>query len=83
MLNWLKDDRNRALAGWLGGGAAAVIGALWTAYLHFYAAPDAKPAAGKAVEADCGSVAINGDVTGATITAGARGGCPGAGKTDR
>jgi hypothetical protein len=38
--------------------------------------PEVKPPIQKQIEADCGSVAIGGDVTGATITAGSNGDCP-------
>jgi hypothetical protein len=55
----------------------AIAGGAWAVFLYFHPAPEAKPPpAGKQIEADCGSVAIGGDVTGATITAGSSGDCP-------
>jgi hypothetical protein len=74
-LTFLRDEGNRALLGWIGGGLAAVIGALWTAFVFFHPAHGEKPTAPAGVEADCNSVAIGGDVSGATITAGSSGDC--------
>lgn len=77
VLAFLRDESNRAPLGWIGGGLAAAAGGLWAVYVHFYPAPEAKPGPPqKQIEADCGSVAIGGDVSGATITAGSRGDCP-------
>jgi hypothetical protein len=53
---FLIDDKNRAVLGWIGGGLAAVIGALWAAYVHFI--PPPKPASPPAtVEVKPGDVA--------------------------
>ncbi len=56
---------------------AAIAGGAWAVFVYFHPAPEAKshPAV-KQIEADCGSVAVSGDVTGATITAGSSGDCP-------
>jgi hypothetical protein len=71
ILAFLRDEGNRALLGWIGGGIAAVIGALWTAFVYFHPASGEKPSPPqKQIEAECGSVAIGGDVSGATVTAG-------------
>jgi hypothetical protein len=52
-------------------------GALWTAFVYFFPAPGPNPSPSqKRIEADCGSVVIGGDVSGATITAGGNGDCP-------
>lgn len=84
LVTWLKIEKNRALVGWLGGGAVVAIGGLWSAYLHFHPTPEGKPdAPPKQIEADCGSVAIGGDVTGATVTAGANANCPQVKKPDQ
>ena len=65
---FLSKDKNRAVLGWLGAGVVVVIGALWAAFVYFMpASKPGSPAAG--VEANCGSVAAGGNVTGATITA--------------
>jgi hypothetical protein len=75
VLAFLRDEGNRALLGWIGGGFVVLASGLWAVYVHFYPAPEAKPPQ-KQIEADCGSVAIGGDVSGATITAGSTGDCP-------
>jgi hypothetical protein len=50
---------------------------LWIAFVYFFPAPGPNPSPSrKRIEADCGSVAIGGDVSGATITAGGNGDCP-------
>ena len=68
---FLSKDKNRAILGWLGAGVVVVTGALWAAFVYLVpyivhpSKPDS-PAAG--VEANCGSVAAGGNVSG-TITA--------------
>jgi hypothetical protein len=77
VLAFLRDESNRALLGWIGGGLAVLATGLWAVFVHFYPLPEAKPGPPqKHIEADCGSVAIGGDVSGATITAGSTGDCP-------
>jgi hypothetical protein len=67
---FLKEPANLAVITAIGAGA-------WAAFVYFHPAPEAKPSpVQKKIEADCGSVAIGGDVTGATITAGSNGDCP-------
>jgi hypothetical protein len=76
---FLKAEENQKLLGLIGGGlvVVVVIGGLWTAFVYFFPAPDHKPSSPqKQIEAECGSVAIGGDVSGATITAGNSGDCP-------
>jgi hypothetical protein len=46
----------------------------WAVFVHFLPAPEAKPPQ-EQIKADCGSVAIGGDVSGATIRAGSSGEC--------
>lgn len=71
IFNWLKDEKNRAVVGWIGGGASVAAAALWAAYLHFSSAPELQSKQVPAqIESDCSSVAIAGNVSGATITAG-------------
>ncbi|MGH6833990.1 MAG: hypothetical protein ACREC9_00230 [Methylocella sp.] len=71
------DEKNQRMLTLIGGGVAVVVGALWTAYVYFFPAPEAKPSPPQhRIEADCGSVAIGGDVSGATITAGSSNDCP-------
>jgi hypothetical protein len=76
-VTFLRDEGNRALLGWIGGGLVAVIGALWTVFAYFHPAPDEKSGPPqKRIEAICGSVAIGGDVSGTTIMAGSSNNCP-------
>jgi hypothetical protein len=76
VLAFLRDESNRALLGWIGGGLVVLATGLWAVFVHFYPAPEAKPSPPqKQIEAECGSVAIGGDVSGATITAGSSGDC--------
>jgi hypothetical protein len=80
-LTFLRDEGNRALLGWIGGGLAVVIGALWTAFVYFHSAADEKSGPPqKQIEADCGSIAIGGDVSGTTITATSSSNCPKTGR---
>ncbi|MGO8843937.1 MAG: hypothetical protein ACLQFI_01000 [Methylocella sp.] len=75
--SFLKAEDNQKLLGWIGGGLVIAAGGLWAVFVHFYPSPEAKPEPPqKQIEADCGSVAIGGDVSGATITAGSSGDCP-------
>jgi hypothetical protein len=71
---FLQNAEHRTVLSWLGGGVVAVISALWAVYIFFHSAPATSPAASKPtaaeIRANCGSVAIGGNVTGATITAG-------------
>ncbi len=56
---------------------SAIAGGAWAVFVYFHPTPEAKsPPVQKQIDADCGSVAIGGDVTGATITAGSGGDCP-------
>jgi hypothetical protein len=73
---FLQDEKNQRMLTLIGGGLAVVVGGLWTAFVYFFPAPEAKPPQ-KQIEADCGSVAIVGsNATGATITAGSGSNCP-------
>ncbi len=64
-----RDTRSRTVLGWIGGGIAAVVGALWAAFVYF--TPPSKPAPPPAsVEAKPGGIAIGGNVSGSTITTG-------------
>ena len=67
--NFLRNDKNRAVLGWISGGVVVVIGALLAAFV--YLVPSSKSRAPPAsVEARCGGVAVGGNVSGSTITAG-------------
>jgi hypothetical protein len=58
----LRERSNREVLAWIGGGMAIVAAGLWMVFVYL------KPAN---VEANCGSVAVGGNVAGATINAGA------------
>jgi hypothetical protein len=67
--NFLRSDKNRAVLGWVGGGVAAVIGALWAAFVYLVP-PSKSGSPATSIEARCGGVAVGGNVSGSTITAG-------------
>ncbi|MGC2223097.1 MAG: hypothetical protein WA624_12390 [Methylocella sp.] len=74
---FLQDEKNQRMLTLIGGGLAVAVGALWTAFVYFFPTHEVKPSPPQSkIEADCGSVAIGGDVSGATITAGSGSGCP-------
>jgi hypothetical protein len=56
----LSERSNREVLAWIGGGLAIVATGLWVVFVYL------KPAN---VEANCGSVAVGGNVAGATINA--------------
>ena len=41
--DWLSEPRTLGVLALLGGGLAAVVGALWQLYLHFWAPPPSPP----------------------------------------
>jgi hypothetical protein len=72
---FLRDQHNQQVLGWLGGGLVVLAIGLWTAFIYFVPpqkSPEVKSPelAPLTVQADCGGVAIGGNVTGATITGG-------------
>jgi hypothetical protein len=69
---WTFVKQNQATLTWLGGGVVIAAGGLWTAFVYFFPPQSpSKPApAPVAVEANCGGVAVGGNVSGTTITAG-------------
>ena len=74
---FLQDEKNQRMLTLVGGGLVVVVGGLWTAFVYFFPAPEAKSGSPQnRIEADCGSVAVGGDVTGATITTSSSGNCP-------
>jgi hypothetical protein len=77
---FLRNEQNRLVLGWLGGGLVVAATGAWAAFIYFYPlskSPDSprKPDAtveeksppGK-IEANCGSVVVGRDVIGGTIT---------------
>ena len=73
---FLRDKRNQQVLSWLGGGLVVVATGLWLAFVYFSSAPKSPEAKSPeptpaSVQANCGSIAIGGNVTSATITGGA------------
>jgi hypothetical protein len=70
-----RDKRNQQVLGWLGGGLVVAATGFWVAVVYFFPPsklPEAKSSEPMppTVQADCGGVAIGGNVAGATITGG-------------
>jgi len=86
MWEFLRNEQNRLVLGWLGGGLVVAATGAWAAFIYFFPlhkSPEPPPAATKVeqptakaesppstVQANCGSVAIGRDVSGSTITVG-------------
>ena len=68
---FIGNKRNREILGWLGGGLAVVAAAAWALVVYFFPPHTAAGTKPVNVEANCGAVAIGGNVTGTTITGGA------------
>jgi hypothetical protein len=68
---FVRQKRNREVLGWLGGGLVVVAAGVWAVII--YLSPPHMPSKPNPinVQANCGGVAIGGDVAGATVTAGA------------
>jgi TIR domain len=68
--DFICQERNRVMLGWLGGGLVVTATGIWAAFVYFF--PPQKPAEPRPanVQANCGGVAVGGNVTGTTITAG-------------
>jgi hypothetical protein len=69
---FLRDARNQQVLSWLGGGLVVAATGLWVAFVYFVPPPKSPEAKASQpgrvnVEADCGGVAIGGNVSGATI----------------
>jgi hypothetical protein len=72
---FLRDKHNQQVLGWLGGGLVVAATGLWVAIVYFFPPSKATDVQSSGpvpvnVQADCGGVAIGGNVTGATITGG-------------
>lgn len=67
--DFLSNDKNRAVLGWIGGGIVVVISALWAAFVYFEP-PSKSVIPPTSVEASRGGVAIGGSVSGSTINTG-------------
>jgi hypothetical protein len=70
---FLRDKHNQQVLGWLGGGLVALATGLWVVVVAFFPAlnssePQSSEPMPLTVQADCGGVAIGGNVSGSTIT---------------
>jgi TIR domain len=70
---FLRDKRYQQVLGWLGGGLVVVATGLWAVVVYLFPPPksaDPQSSAVPSVQADCGGVAVGGNVSGSTITTG-------------
>ena len=67
---FLRDKRNQQILGWVGSGLVVAATGLWAAFVYFHPAAKSLESARVSVQADCSSIAIGGNVSGATITSG-------------
>lgn len=67
---FLRQQQNRQVLGWLGGGLVVVATGAWAAFVYFVPAQKPSEPRPANVEASCGGVAVGGSVSGTTITAG-------------
>ena len=73
---FLRDKHNQQVLGWLGGGLVVLATGLWVAVVYFFppqksSEPQSSEPMPPTVQADCGGVAIGGNVSRSTITGGA------------
>jgi hypothetical protein len=61
---------NRKVLAWIGGGLVVLAVGLWTVFVYMFPSRN-EGGAPSSAQANCGSVAVVGNVTGATINAGA------------
>ena len=66
--SFVRKKSNREILAWAGGGLVAVAIGFWTVFT--YAFPTSKSSSSAGVDANCGGVAIGGNVTGSTVTTG-------------
>jgi hypothetical protein len=68
---FLRDKRNQQVLGWLGGGLVVAATGLWVVIAYFFPSAHETKASHPSpanVQADCGGVAVGGNVSGTTIT---------------
>jgi TIR domain len=65
---FLGQRKNREILAWIGGGVVVVAAGLWAIFVYVF--PPNKDASAMNAQANCGGVAIGGNVSGSTITAG-------------
>ncbi|MCS3761015.1 hypothetical protein GGE21_002725 [Bradyrhizobium centrosematis] len=71
---FIRQKRNREVLGWLGGGLVVLTTGLWAAIVYFMPPQKRSEPGPASVQANCGGVAVGGNISGATITAGATAG---------
>jgi hypothetical protein len=70
--SFLRQKRNREVLGWVGGGLVVVAAGLWAVIVYVFppSSSPSKSSEGAATSANCGGVAVGGNVSGSTVTAG-------------
>jgi hypothetical protein len=68
--SFLSAPKNQKTLSWLGGGLAAVVAALWAAFIYFNSPKSGDDGGSIKVEASCGSAAVQGTMIGSSITTG-------------
>jgi hypothetical protein len=66
---FLRERPNREVIAWIGGGLVVLAAGLWTVFVYIFP-PKHEDGAPSTAQANCGGVAIGGNVSGTTITAG-------------
>lgn len=67
---FIRQKDNREVLGWLGGGLVVLVTGLWAAVVYFLPPQKSSEPRAPNVQANCAGVAVGGNVTGTTITAG-------------
>lgn len=58
---FLADENNRSLLGWIGGGLVVVVGALWAVFIQYTRKPE-RDSVVPSASADHGGVAVGRDL---------------------
>jgi hypothetical protein len=66
--SFLQQKRNREVLAWIGGGLVAAVAGLWTVLVYTFP-PKHEDGGSSGAQANCGGIAIGGNVSGTTITA--------------
>jgi hypothetical protein len=66
---FLSQKKNREVLAWIGGGGVVVVAGLWAIFVYVFP-PNRDAVDAASTRANCGGVAIGGNVSGSTITAG-------------
>jgi hypothetical protein len=66
---FVRERSNRKVLAWIGGGLVVLAAGLWTVFVYIFP-PKHEDGVPSDVQASCGGIAIGGNVTGTTITAG-------------